>query len=488
MPQIISKSGLFQVSAAKDKSSVYKIEHNYPSGEYLLIENRQPLGFDAKIPQGGLAIWHIDENAAITIEGYPGQIGGWPENRNHYRVALLQADGLYELEHGLDYGDADDLWYAGGKSNLGPSSSNEGPYPNTDTYQNGDIRKTGVEILEIGSAGSKMSFKVSLDGIPVDEPSDLLELVTTYQGEVSEYGCMFDILPRQNLIIKSFSVHLRSTEQVIVEIWTKRYSYEGYEKNPKAWKKVGEFSVEGNRHKGPTPLPLKSLSAVPVQKYRKQAFYVTVKGRKNMLATMTSGNPRQIYKQNNDLRIFAGVAVGYSFSTISNPIIWNGGVRYSLSNKIETTFSGGSGQAGVMFDIVANKNIAIMSMELNLQTTEAVIVEVWTRGGSHAGKESRRLEWKRIGRRPVKGKGKGNRTALSSKHFPPVKVSQGNTQAFYVTLTDSITMRYTYGDRTGAVYVENGDMKVLVGTGKKYPFGNSYSARVWNGILHYVVA
>jgi M6 family metalloprotease-like protein len=40
---------------------VYRIDTGYPVGEYLLIENRQKIGFDAQLPQGGLAIWHVDD-------------------------------------------------------------------------------------------------------------------------------------------------------------------------------------------------------------------------------------------------------------------------------------------------------------------------------------------------------------------------------------------------------------------------------------------
>ena len=84
--------------------TVFWIDNGYPPGEYLLLENRQPTGFDSVIPQGGLAIWHVDEakgglatNDPNGDEGYPGQ-GGWPGNGNHYRNALLQADDDYDLD------------------------------------------------------------------------------------------------------------------------------------------------------------------------------------------------------------------------------------------------------------------------------------------------------------------------------------------------------------------------------------------------------
>jgi hypothetical protein len=74
------------------------VSQGFPEGEYLLIENRQPLSYDQRIPLGGLAIYHVDmKTSGWWTQGWPNQ-ANWPQNGNHYRVAMLQADGLYQLE------------------------------------------------------------------------------------------------------------------------------------------------------------------------------------------------------------------------------------------------------------------------------------------------------------------------------------------------------------------------------------------------------
>jgi hypothetical protein len=145
--------GLYTIEQAETESQAYRIDLSYPSGEYLLIENRQPEGLDGAMPQGGLAIYHIDEAASYTTEGYPGQ-AGWPENGNHYRIALLQADGLYQLERGLNRGNAGDVYHAGGVSDLGPDT-----VPDTHAYQGGAVYATDNRIFDVSAAGAAMTFR-----------------------------------------------------------------------------------------------------------------------------------------------------------------------------------------------------------------------------------------------------------------------------------------------------------------------------------------
>jgi len=153
-PQVISTAGEYTLREAEQHADVYKITQGFPNGEYLLVENRQNSGFDCTLPQGGLAIWHIDEQAGHNTEGYPGQ-RNWPENGNHYQVALLQADGGYGLEQSNDRGDAGDVYHGSVNSSI---SEGPGGYPNTDTYQGGVVNQTGVSINNISLSGPSMTF------------------------------------------------------------------------------------------------------------------------------------------------------------------------------------------------------------------------------------------------------------------------------------------------------------------------------------------
>eukprot|EP00538_Stauroneis_constricta_P000223 CAMPEP_0119550752 /NCGR_PEP_ID=MMETSP1352-20130426/4209_1 /TAXON_ID=265584 /ORGANISM="Stauroneis constricta, Strain CCMP1120" /LENGTH=1028 /DNA_ID=CAMNT_0007596701 /DNA_START=754 /DNA_END=3840 /DNA_ORIENTATION=+ len=140
-------------------------------GEYLLIENRQPIGADQKLPQGGLIIWHIDEKANDRVQGWPGQ-EGWPSNGKHYRVAVLPADGNYDLERGRNGGDVGDVFHANGVDRLGPSTGNPntGPFPNTDTYQFGIVQTTGNTISDISVSGNTMTFRCTGPGCESNGP------------------------------------------------------------------------------------------------------------------------------------------------------------------------------------------------------------------------------------------------------------------------------------------------------------------------------
>lgn len=182
-PTTLSAPGTYSLQAVEDFAEVYRIDQGFPSGEYLLIENRQAIGFDGDMPQDGLAIWHIDEQANDVDEGYPGQIVGgtpWPENGRHYRVALLQADGNYNLERRNNRGDAGDVWHGDGVAEINGTT-----LPSTDTYQDGIVLETGNRIYGISGSQYQMTFDYG-DGVtpppPLTPPAAPTGLVATADG------------------------------------------------------------------------------------------------------------------------------------------------------------------------------------------------------------------------------------------------------------------------------------------------------------------
>lgn len=106
-----------------NQNSVYRLRNAITGqGEYWLVENRQPYGFDAALPGWGLFIYHIDLAA------------GNNNNYLRYMVALEQADGKNDLAlTDNNGGDSGDPW-PGATNNR---NFNEFSNPNSNTNETG---------------------------------------------------------------------------------------------------------------------------------------------------------------------------------------------------------------------------------------------------------------------------------------------------------------------------------------------------------------
>lgn len=170
-PIKIENDGVYTCRPAHNHLEAFMIDLFVPTSfdpEYLLIENRQPIGFESTIGGAGLLIWHIDDGAPdMELKGFPGQ-PGWPQNGNHYRIAVLGKDGNYDLETNENKGDPTDLFVPG--DILGPGGGSV--YPNTDAYQMGIITETGItlEVLTQEENGD-ITFRVSGVGPALAEPA-----------------------------------------------------------------------------------------------------------------------------------------------------------------------------------------------------------------------------------------------------------------------------------------------------------------------------
>ncbi|HXF49613.1 MAG TPA: M6 family metalloprotease domain-containing protein, partial [Verrucomicrobiae bacterium] len=119
--------------------TVYRLWTQGTGGyQYFLAENRFRRGFDSFLPAGGLFIWHINDDV--------------PDNDDEqtYKVALEQADGLFELENGFGGSDGADP-YPGSTNNR---TFDEFSSPNSN---NRNLSPTQVAVRNISNSDSVMS-------------------------------------------------------------------------------------------------------------------------------------------------------------------------------------------------------------------------------------------------------------------------------------------------------------------------------------------
>lgn len=149
--------------------------------------------------------------------------------------------------------------------------------------------------------------------------------------------------------------------------------------------------------------------------------------------------------------------------------------------NLVTTYAGGNGFDGNMFDVVVLQDFIINDFAMNLDAGTAE-VEVYHKLGSYAGSETNAGDWTLIGSATgLPSNGAGVATDFGLNLAFPVTVG---THSFYVTTTGTGNS-YTNGTVEGALYVSNADMEIYEGIGLSYPFNQTFSPRVWNGTIHY---
>lgn len=154
---------------------------------------------------------------------------------------------------------------------------------------------------------------------------------------------------------------------------------------------------------------------------------------------------------------------------------------------LETTFAGGNGNFGNMFDINAITDVTVQSFDIHGDTGATFDVEVYAKSGTYVGSETDPGAWTLIGTAPgVVSNGDGVATPLGLALG--YAMAAGETHAFYVTPTDFSTggFNYTNGNAVGDVFASDANIEFLEGAGSGYPFnGTLFSPRVWNGNIIY---
>ena len=188
-----------------------------------------------------------------------------------------------------------------------------------------------------------------------------------------------------------------------------------------------------------------------------------------------------------DANGFATINAGDLLLTVDEACGWTASVAGDLAqNSLTTTFDGGNGQAGNMFDVTAINDLTIDSFDVSMDDGTTDTVEVYVKAGTWVGFEEDAAAWTLLGTvADVTSAGENVPTPLNQTFG--YDVMAGETVAFYVTLTTTTNINYTNGTTVGALFVSDANMEVFEGAGKVYPFANTFQPRNFNGNIVYSV-
>jgi len=521
-PQEITNSGTMSITPSYITKDVKIIKKGYPTNEYLLIEYRKAMGFESCLPAEGLAIWHIDDNHDYDNQGWPG-MPGWPANDKHYRISVLAADGNYDLEQNRNRGDGNDLWRAGYKDYLGPgTASGTTVYPNTDSYQSGNIKETGIFISKISaSGGSQMTFQVTIPGsvsntntittpasspvkAPIPTPVAPVSVpvapvpapiapvpapvapvpapIAPVPAPIAQAPAPVAIpvyLPTTSTVTAPTTAICSSTQKKLaVSIKTDNFG------SDTTWEVVDMSSGYSKIASG-GPYP-DGIS----KEYKSEYCFPSNSCYKFVIRDKSADG---ISGTGNGWSVIWGGSVLYASKF--NPSFRSDGVSFGESCLPDSTLStadtgldGSFVYYGNMFDVKGKSDIIIRRFaSIHTSKLNTYNYKVYTKKGSYKGYEKDPSAWTLVQEQTITGQGYKVATPVSDVNFlQTVAVLAETTQSFYVVLDKAeIVFLHSTALMEGGVYKSFLDFDVTVGTYNMLNFGYAGAPGVWNGKIAY---
>ncbi|HBG27446.1 MAG: hypothetical protein A2Y10_02640 [Planctomycetes bacterium GWF2_41_51] len=146
-PTLILANGTYTLPMVETNAQVLKLQGDFPSSQYFLVENKQNSGFDSALPGSsrGILIWHVDETVTTNND-----------DQTHYLVDLEEASGTQHLQLNENEGEDSDYYRAGNATIFNDTS-----VPNNKSYSS---QLLNINITNVGPTGANMA--VTISGIP----------------------------------------------------------------------------------------------------------------------------------------------------------------------------------------------------------------------------------------------------------------------------------------------------------------------------------
>jgi hypothetical protein len=139
---------------------------------------------------------------------------------------------------------------------------------------------------------------------------------------------------------------------------------------------------------------------------------------------------------------------------------------FHVDHSLTTTFEGGTGGYGCMFEIRAKNDLVVRTLDVHLANTSTYDVEIWTKEETYVGFESDDTAWREVAKVTIKGSGIGTATQVDPQSFNSIAIPSGSLQSLYVTLR---TAELLYTKKTdlfrGDVFASDNNIEICAGTG-----------------------
>jgi hypothetical protein len=155
--------------------------------------------------------------------------------------------------------------------------------------------------------------------------------------------------------------------------------------------------------------------------------------------------------------------------------------------SMNTTYAGGNGLDGCMFDLAATGGIPLLiqDFDINTGTSTSWQVYVVTAQTSWFGLDNTPGAWTLLATTPVipaAGTGQHTNLNLNLNYTIP---GNGQKVGFYITAATTATLTYTNGTLVNQLYASNPHLSFYEGMGKAAQFTGGFAPRVFNGTIYY---
>jgi hypothetical protein len=146
--------------------------------------------------------------------------------------------------------------------------------------------------------------------------------------------------PEGGVTVLSMEMSTSSTEEICVEVYSKKGTYVGSEENASDWTMLGAVTTTGQGAGVSTRLPLGTLDPVHIAPGERRGFYVAMPEPVMRYTQPVQGEKAgDVFTSNNEIQIHVGSVNGFGFEGYQSNRIWNGAIIYSVGVQEDGKFS-----------------------------------------------------------------------------------------------------------------------------------------------------